>query len=963
MKEEDVSSQNVNPTSNRNSVASASASASATPVDRFRRRARSPSPPQTAAASSVGASSPAVLVNAGSVDWTGHGLGSSVRSCRPWDRGDLLRRLATFKPSNWLGKPKTASSLACAQKGWVSVDLDKIQCEYCGSNLHYSPPQNSLNPPEADSIREEFSKQLDDAHESSCPWVGNCCPESLVQFPPTPPSALIGGYKDRCDGLLQFYSLPIVSESAIDQMRASRRPQIDRLLAQPQVCANDDPSFRIDTISAAETSKEEALSNYSRAQKLISLCGWEPRWLPNIQDCEEHSAQSARNGCPSGPARNQSRPQDPGPSRKQLSSSSRKASGNYEVLGPEYKSESRSPLLDCSLCGVTIRIWDFMTTSRPAQFAPLNANLPETSKKIGVTRGTSATSGINGWFANEGMEQQQNEDADEAETSVKRRLVSNPGISFYQTAAGASSSAQLNMSVTRDNYQFSDRGKEVLRRQPSESEVGDRAASYESRGPSTRKRSLDDGGSTADRPCLRIQHADSVEGTVVDREGDEVNDDSAGPSKRTRGSEVHETYLPFYGRDLSVGGPSHSLDAENEREVNRSDPFSEGNEQAMAFPGARDSARVSSVIAMDTICHSANDDSMESVENHPADFEDVNYPSVATAQSADFNDPSELNFSNQAQQSACFQPAPVRSNAEPGISSINDGEEVLNTETVTAQGRDGPSLGVSGGSVGMGASHEAEIHGADVSVHRGDSVVGDMEPVAEVIENLGQSGEFAPDQGVTDDFVPEEMDREGRLGDSQDRVSQSVARADSGSKIVDSLKAESVESGEKMSNINVLMNDDSVHPSLSCNAIVCSGYEASKEEVTQTWNESPLNAGFALPGSSYTANGQGPPNGDSNDEIVEFDPIKYHNCYCPWVNENVAAAGCSSNSSSSSSFAEAVCGWQLTLDALDSFPSLENAQIQPMESESAASLCKDDHRTPSQKLLKRHSFISGHGKK
>lgn len=84
----------------------------------------------------------------------------------------------------------------------------------------------------------------------------------------------------------------------------------------------------------------------------------------------------------------------------------------------------------------------------------------------------------------------------------------------------------------------------------------------------------------------------------------------------------------------------------------------------------------------------------------------------------------------------------------------------------------------------------------------------------------------------------------------------------------------------------------------------------------------------------------GPPNGDSNDDIVEFDPIKYHNCYCPWVNENVAAAGCSSNSSGSSSFAEAVCGWQLTLDALDSFQSLENPQNQTMESESAASLCK-----------------------
>jgi len=41
---------------------------------------------------------------------------------------------------------QTASSLACAQKGWVSVDLDKLQCEYCGSILQYSPPEDSLNP-------------------------------------------------------------------------------------------------------------------------------------------------------------------------------------------------------------------------------------------------------------------------------------------------------------------------------------------------------------------------------------------------------------------------------------------------------------------------------------------------------------------------------------------------------------------------------------------------------------------------------------------------------------------------------------------------------------------------------------------------------------------------------------------------------------------------------------------------
>lgn len=84
--------------------------------------------------SSAAASSPAVPPNFSGADWSGHGpgsktgslsgvgtqpplpslstnaggsaLGSSQPSCRPWERGDLLRRLATFDPGNWFGKPK-----------------------------------------------------------------------------------------------------------------------------------------------------------------------------------------------------------------------------------------------------------------------------------------------------------------------------------------------------------------------------------------------------------------------------------------------------------------------------------------------------------------------------------------------------------------------------------------------------------------------------------------------------------------------------------------------------------------------------------------------------------------------------------------------------------------------------------------------------------------------------------------
>lgn len=79
----------------------------------------------------------------------------------------------------------------------------------------------------------------------------------------------------------------------------------------------------------------------------------------------------------------------------------------------------------------------------------------------------------------------------------------------------------------------------------------------------------------------------------------------------------------------------------------------------------------------------------------------------------------------------------------------------------------------------------------------------------------------------------------------------------------------------------------------------------------------------------------GPQKGDNEyEELIEFDPIVHHNQHCPWVNGNVAAAGCSG---SNLNLVDALCGWQLTLDALDALRTIA-AQAGP--SESAASMYK-----------------------
>ncbi|KAK3124443.1 hypothetical protein QOZ80_7BG0586620 [Eleusine coracana subsp. coracana] len=940
----------------REEVRSSSAARSASPPDRP--AARSASPPPTPVASSAGPSSPPGQTNV-AIDWLGADQVSKVGSshvapdacqpslstnavgtaagfcqpsCRPWERGDLLRRLATYKPSTWASKPKAACSLACVRRGWVNIDVDKIECESCGANLIFTALA-SWSPAEVANAGEAFAEQLDVSHQSDCPWRGNNCPDSLVQFHLTP-SALVGGFKDRCDGLLQFASLPVISPSAIDSMKPSRGAEIELVLSQSFAILSGEPGYKTGSTTGIDINQQDEICGYSQAQKLISLCGWEPRWLPNVQDWEENSTRSAINA-------GSAEPKDPFHSQfserqNSCSASVKKEKGKGKMCIKDTGCSMRSPLLDCNLCGATARIWDFRSVPRPSHFSLGNIGAPETGRKPVLTRGVSATSGINGGHV-EGAERDNVEDRDEAR-AYGGKFLSNAQLDLNLTMAGGLPSRHSAL-PPMPGQSFGGMGKDLMIGQPTGSELGGHAASFESRGPSSRKRNLEEGGSTADKPINRFQPADSIEGTVIDRDGDEVDDaaqDSGARSKRHCGFNLFDINRP----SSSGAGPSRNLSFDLDIDANRFDTSKAEGPSALQNPSARDSMRASSVIARD-IVHNVEENSMESVEYHPCDGGDVTKPSSAL-RSAGTSEALDLNYSNQAQQSSFVQPATESNAREREGSSMNAGEEVLNAEVAPAFAKDQLSLGVSGGSVGMGASHEAEIHGIDVSEHKTCSVVGDADPVPELTETMGNTGESAPGPGLMDESAPEEVDREDPNGDSQDMASRLAIRADSGSKICGLTRADSVESGEKVR--HAIGQENSAHPSLSCNAGVYSVIDTSKEEVT----------GVMLTNEHFDpGNGLGAINGENDyGSLPEFDPIKHHNSYCPWVNGNVAASCCINTSSSSSS--TALSGWQLTLDAIEKMQSGQ-AQNQTMQSDSAASLYKDDHAAPSRKLLKRTS--------
>lgn len=114
-----------------------------------------------------------------------------------------------------------------------------------------------------DRAVEAFTDQLDAGHKVNCSWRGNCCADSLVQFPPTPPLALIGGYKDRCDGLLQFPSLPMIASSAIETMRLTRSVQIDRFLSQPSAFFSGELGCKADSTPGKRISRDPPFCDYS----------------------------------------------------------------------------------------------------------------------------------------------------------------------------------------------------------------------------------------------------------------------------------------------------------------------------------------------------------------------------------------------------------------------------------------------------------------------------------------------------------------------------------------------------------------------------------------------------------------------------------------------------------------------------------------------------------------------------
>ncbi|PIA63471.1 hypothetical protein AQUCO_00201073v1 [Aquilegia coerulea] len=316
---------------------------------------------------------------------------SQAPLCRPWDRGDLMKRLTTFKSTTWFGKPKAVSAVNCARRGWINVEMDIIACEACGARLLFSTP-SSWTHQQIEKTAAVFSLKLNNGHKVLCPWMDNVCDESLAQFPPTPAPALIDGYRKRFSALLQLSALPIISSSAIDHMRC---PQLECFLEQS---LKDFGIGSIDTTQIEQLDDESAASAnfYYQAQKLISLCGWEPRLLPYTVDCKDWSAQAAQiiQG------------EELSPHIVNIRNAGvvmYSPSGIDDVMDVEEElsvnarySDPASVVLDCKLCGASAGLWAFSTVPRPLEWFRIVQSLEVNGQNASETCDANAVSCIAG---------------------------------------------------------------------------------------------------------------------------------------------------------------------------------------------------------------------------------------------------------------------------------------------------------------------------------------------------------------------------------------------------------------------------------------------------------------------------------------------------------------------------------------------------------------------------------------
>ena len=127
----------------------------------------------------------------------------------PWDRGDFLERLETFRhPYLWMTKPDKVNEVQWSKRGWRCVGKDRVACAGCGKELVMSlePNEPAVREDEGDvasddgdwrqraqeQLVEKYSEMIVTGHDEGCLWRRRGCDGTFSQLICSCPANSVG---------------------------------------------------------------------------------------------------------------------------------------------------------------------------------------------------------------------------------------------------------------------------------------------------------------------------------------------------------------------------------------------------------------------------------------------------------------------------------------------------------------------------------------------------------------------------------------------------------------------------------------------------------------------------------------------------------------------------------------------------------------------------------------------------
>ncbi|KAI7845018.1 hypothetical protein COHA_001384 [Chlorella ohadii] len=274
---------------------------------------------------------------------------------RPWDRGDLFRRLATFKSGTWFCKPAAIGPVECARRGWTNTGPDMLTCEFCRAKLSCLIPPDLLTE-EAAAAGAAHAARLGEAHDAACPWRTGSSSLSLLQFPPLTQDAVRRDFDARCAALQRLACLPpMAAEPYAALAAASSQQQLEGLLLhgpeqqqQPQQQAQQQQGQPAagDGVQASLSEGTAVLGGtaFDARARMLALCGWDLKLMTAAPPLAAADAGQQQ--------------------QQQQQQRGEEEAGLPAVVGPE------SAALQCSLCSAKAGLWTFFPQCKPVVLQP-----------------------------------------------------------------------------------------------------------------------------------------------------------------------------------------------------------------------------------------------------------------------------------------------------------------------------------------------------------------------------------------------------------------------------------------------------------------------------------------------------------------------------------------------------------------------------------------------------------------